>query len=117
MHLKLGALENAQKCEEKDAFYASVDDSLASALSRGAPEGTFDCALKDALRVMGACEIVQKGALEVPFELHLWLHLLMQQLMDKFLQNSSSNCEPDALEGALRGELNVEFARAPYSTL
>ena len=85
--------------------------------SRGAPEGTYDCVLKDALRVMGACEIALKGALEIPFELHLWLHLLMQQLMDKFLQNSSSNCEPDALEGALRGELNVEFARAPYSTL
>ena len=82
--------------------------------SRGAPEGTFDCVLKDALRVIGACEIALKGALEVPFVLHLWLHLLMQQLMDKILQNRSSNDELDAaLEGAFRGELNVEFARAP----
>ena len=86
--------------------------------SRGAPEGTYDCVLKDALRVMGACEIALKGALEIPFELHLWLHLLMQQLMDKFQQNSLSNGEPDAaLEGARGGELNVEFARAPKSTL
>ena len=82
--------------------------------SRGAPEGTFDCVLKNALRVMGACEIALKGTLEVPLELHLWLHLLMQQLMGKFLQNGSSNDEPDAaLEGAFCGELNVEFARAP----
>ena len=82
--------------------------------SRGAPEGTFDCVLKDALRLIGACEIALKGALEVPFVLHLWLHLLMQQLMDKILQNRSSNDELDAaLEGAFRGELNVEFARAP----
>ena len=33
--------------------------------SRGAPEGTFDCVHKDALRVMGACEIALKGALAV----------------------------------------------------
>ena len=45
--------------------------------SRGAPEGTFDGASKDALSDLhkdaqeGAFEVVFKGALE----LNLWLHL------------------------------------------
>ena len=40
--------------------------------------GTFDGAPKVALRIMGACEVALKDALEVALELHLWLHLLMQ---------------------------------------
>ena len=33
-HLKMGALKNAHKCEEKDAFYAAFEDPLDSAIKR-----------------------------------------------------------------------------------
>ena len=85
-HLRIslqGALKNAQTCEEKDAFYAAVDDPLDSQ-SRGAAEGTFDGPPKDALRDFhkdehkGAFEVALKGALGVALVLHLGLYLLMQ---------------------------------------
>ena len=41
--------------------------------------GTFDGALKDALRMMGAYEVALKGALQVALELHLWLQCLMHK--------------------------------------
>ena len=52
--------------------------------SRGAPDDTFDGALKVALSEIhkdaqeGACEVLLKGALEVALEFHPWLHLLIQ---------------------------------------
>ena len=52
--------------------------------SRGAPEGTFDDAPKDAISDLhkdaqeGACEVSLKGAPKVVLELKLWLRLLMQ---------------------------------------
>ena len=46
--------------------------------------GTFDGALKDALRMMGACEVALKSALQVALELQLWLNLLMQCIMHKW---------------------------------
>ena len=55
--------------------------------SRGAPEGTYYGAPKDALSDMhnnvqeGAFEVVLNGALEVALELHLWLHLLIKSLI------------------------------------
>ena len=33
-NLKMGALKNAHKCEEKDAFYAAFEDPLDSAIKR-----------------------------------------------------------------------------------
>ena len=106
-----GALKNAQNYEEKDAFYAAVDDSLDS-VTKGAPEVTFDGACKDALRDLhkdaqkGVCEVALKGAFEVALE----FHLLMQWLMHRCVQNGSSNGGPDAaLEGALNGGINVRF--------
>ena len=39
--------------------------------SRGAPEAIFYRTPKDALRLMGACEVSLKGILEVALELHL----------------------------------------------
>ena len=47
--------------------------------TRVAPEDTFDGALKDALRMMGAYEVALKGAHQVAFELHLWLQCLMHK--------------------------------------
>ena len=89
--------------------------------SRGAPDGTFDVAPKDALSDLhkdeqeGVFELPLKDALEVPLELHLWLHFLMQSLMHKYVQNSLSNGGPDAaLEGAFDGGLNVGLEWVPY---
>ena len=45
---------------------------------------TFDGALKDALRMMGACEVALKSALQVALELQLWLNLFMQCIMHKW---------------------------------
>ena len=45
---------------------------LLTVQSRGVPEGTLDGSPKDALRMMGACEVALSSALEVALELHLY---------------------------------------------
>ena len=79
----LGALKNAQKCKEKDAFYAELMIH-GTMQSRSVPEGIFDGAHQDVLSNLhkdaqdGACEVALNGALGVALELHLSLHLLIQ---------------------------------------
>ena len=81
--------------------------------SRGAPEGVFDGAPKDACSNLhkdsqeGACEVALLGALEAALELPIGLNLLMQWLIHKCVQNVSTNGGSDAaLEGAFDGRLN-----------
>ena len=94
--------------------------TLLTVQSRGAPEGTLECAPNDALRNLhkdaqeGAFEVALKGALEVALGLHLWLHLLMQSLTYKSVENASFNGGPDSvLGGALDGGLNVSLEGPP----
>ena len=78
-----GALKNAQNCKEKDVFYADLIIHL-TVQSRGAPEGVFDGAPKDACSNLhkdsqeGACEVALLSALEAALELPMGLNLLMQ---------------------------------------
>ena len=52
--------------------------------SRGAPEGTFDAAPKNALSMMDACKVALKSAFQVALELYLCLNLLKRCLMHKW---------------------------------